>query len=112
MARKKGMAAVPRFEKSARDLFRKQKWDRNYEELSETVRKIMDSDPGDVLSLSLVKSAMQLNEAASPRARFESYLSSQQVDLVRAAAILFGGERAKVASFYAADVNEVAAKMQ
>lgn len=112
MAREKGMAAVPRFEKSARDVFRKQKWERNYEELRETVRKIMDSDPGDVLSLNLVKSAMQLNEAVSPRARFESYLSSQQVDLVRAAAILFGGERAKVASFYAADVNEVAAKMQ
>lgn len=112
MAREKGLAAVPRFEKSARDLFRKQSWKGNYDELRTTVQKIMDSAPGDVLSLNLVKSAMQLSEAASPRARFESYLSSQQVDLVRAAAILFGGERAKVASFFAAEVNEVAAKMQ
>jgi len=112
MAREKGMAAVPRFEKSARDLFREQPWLGNYEELRATVRKIMDSDPGDVLTLSEVKAAMNLSEAASPRARFESYLSSQQVDLVRAAAILFGGERAKVAGFFAADVNEVASKMQ
>jgi DNA-binding NtrC family response regulator len=112
MAREKGMTSVPRFEKSARDLFRLQSWEGNYEELRDTVRKIMDSAPGDVLSLNLVKSAMQLSEAASPRARFESYLSSQQVDLVRAAAIIFGGERSKVASFFGADVNEVAAKLQ
>jgi len=112
MAREKGMAAVPRFEKSARDLFREQPWKENYEELRATVRKIMDAGPGDVLTLNEVKSAMRINEGASPRARFESYLSSQQVDLVRAAAILFGGERAKVAGFFASDVNEVAAKMQ
>lgn len=112
MAREKGMAAVPRFEKSARELFRKQRWEGNYEELRDTVRKIMDTNPGDVLSLSLVKSVIQVSEAASPRTRFESDLSSQQIDLVRAAAILFGGERSKVASFFNADVNEVAAKLQ
>ncbi|PXA05157.1 hypothetical protein DDZ13_04135 [Coraliomargarita sinensis] len=112
MAREKGLAAVPRFEKSARDLFREQPWKGNYEELRGTVRKIMDADPGDVLSLNDVKAAMLVSEGASPRARFESYLSSQQTELVRAAAILFGAERAKVASFFASDVNEVAAKMQ
>jgi DNA-binding NtrC family response regulator len=112
MAREKGLAAVPRFEKSARDLFREQSWPGNYQELRATVQKIMDSDPGDVLTVNDLKSAMQINEGASPRARFESYLNSHQVDLVRAAAILFGGERAKVASFYASDVNDVAAKMQ
>lgn len=112
MAREKGMAAVPRFEKSARDLFRDQSWPGNYEELRATVRKIMDSGSGDVLTSKDVKSAMKVSEGASPRARFESFLSSQQIDLVRAAAILLGGERAKVASFFSADVNEVAAKMQ
>lgn len=112
MAREKGMAAVPRFEKSARDLFREQPWPDNYEELRATVRKIMDANPGDVLSLSEVKSALRISGGASPRARFESYLASQQVDLVRAAAILLGGERGKVASFFSADVNEVASKMQ
>jgi hypothetical protein len=55
---------------------------------------------------------MQVSEGASPRARFESYLSSQQTDLVRAAAIIFGGERAKVANFFGADVSEVAARLQ
>ncbi|MEO0509396.1 MAG: response regulator [Verrucomicrobiota bacterium] len=112
VVREKGLNEIPRFEKSSRDLFRQHKWEGNYEELRRTIRKIMDSDPGDVLALSVVKSVMQVTKAASPRALFESYLSSHQVDLVRAAAVLFGGERPKVASFYATDTNAVAAKMQ
>lgn len=61
MAREKGMAAVPRFKKSARELFRDQIWPGNYEELRATVRKIMDSSPGDLLTLNEVKSAMQIS---------------------------------------------------
>ena len=76
------------------------------------VRQIVDASSGDVLTLSLVKSTIQVSEAASPRTRFESYLSSQQVDLVRAVSILFGGERSKVAKFFATDVNAVSSKMQ
>ena len=72
----------------------------------------MDSNPGDVLTLNLVKSSIRLSEAASPRVRFESYLSSQQIEIVRAVDIIFGGERAKVAGFFGADVNEVSAKLQ
>jgi hypothetical protein len=72
----------------------------------------LDAEPGDVLTVRELRSAIRVNEGASPRARFESYLTSQQVDFVRAAAILFGGERAKVAGFYATDVNRVASKMQ
>ena len=112
IAREKAMPAVPRVEKSARDLFKKQSWSGNFEELRSTIGKILDSFSGDLLTVNLVKSALQSNEAASPRARFESHLSSQQVDLLRAVAILLGGERAKVASFFAADVNKVAAKLQ
>lgn len=112
LAGEKGMAAVPRLEKSARDFLREKSWEGNYEELRSTIRKLMDSEPGDVLTLDFVKSVMHMNENASPRAQFESYLSSQQVDLVRAAAILFGGARGKVADFFAADVNEVASKLQ
>lgn len=112
MAGEKGFAAVPRFEKSARDLLCQHKWEANYAELRGTVQKIMDADPGKVLSFAIVKSAMQLGQAASPRARFESHLSSHQVDLVRAAAILFGADRSKVAGFFATDLVAVASKLQ
>jgi len=112
IAREKGRPQVPRFEKAARDLFREQSWEGNYEALRNTVQKIMNTNLGDVLTLNIVKAAMHGNAGASPRARFESHLTSRQVDLVRAAAILFGGDRPKVASFFAANVNAVASKLQ
>jgi len=112
MAREKGLAVVPRFEKSARELFRKQQWKGNYAELRESVRKIMDAASGEVLAYPLVKAALQVNEGVSQRARLESFLSSQQTDIVRAAAIIFGGERGRVARFFGTDVSEISAKLQ
>jgi two-component system NtrC family response regulator len=112
IARSKGMAAVPRFEKAARDLLLKQQWEGNYDELRGVIEKMMASDPGDVLTLNIVKAALELNEAATPRAKFESYLSSQQVDFIRAAAILFGGDLAKAAKFYASDADQLSEKMK
>ncbi len=112
-AREKGLAAVPRFEKSARDLFRNHSWKRNYEELRETVYKIIDSDPGDLLTAAAVRAALQAETGASPRARFESHLSSHQVDLIRAASILLAGEHARVARFFGSDeFHKVDAKLQ
>lgn len=72
----------------------------------------MDSDPGDVLTLNIVKTALGLDEAVTPRAKFEAYLASQQVDLLRAATILFGGDRARAAKFFASDENQVNAKLK
>ncbi len=112
VAREKSLAAVPRFERSARDLFRQHKWERNFDELRATVRKIIDENPGDVITHAAVKSALKVNEGASPRARFESHLSSQQVDYLRATAILLGGDRSKTASFFGTDVNAIEAKMK
>jgi len=111
VAREKSLAAVPRFERSARDLFRQHKWERNFEELRATVRKILDDNPGDVITHAAVKSALKVNEGASPRIRFESHLSSQQIDYLRAVAILLGGDRSKTASFFGTDVNAIEGKM-
>jgi len=112
VAREKALAAVPRFERSARDLFRQHPWERNYEELRATVRKIVDQNPGDVITHAAVKSALKVAEGASPRARFESHMSSQQVDYLRAVSILLGGDRSKTASFFGTDVTTIEAKMR
>ena len=112
ITREKGRPGVPRFEKSARDHFREQSWEGNYDALRSTVQNIMNANSGDVLTLSIVKAAMHSNAGASPRARFESHLTNRQVDFIRAAAILFGGDRPKVASFFDADANAVASKLQ
>ncbi|MFT5836626.1 MAG: DNA-binding NtrC family response regulator [Candidatus Azotimanducaceae bacterium] len=112
VAREKSMASVPRFERSARDLFRQHKWERNFDELRVTVRKIVENNPGDLITHATVKSALMVSECASPRTRFESHLSSQQVDYLRAAAILCGGDRRKTASFFGTNVNAIEAKMK
>jgi len=112
IAREKSLASVPRFERSARDLFRQHTWERNYEELRAAVRKIIEDNPGDVITHAAVKSALRVEEGASPRTRFESHLSSQQVDYIRAASVLFGGDRSKTASFFGTDVTAVEAKMK
>jgi DNA-binding NtrC family response regulator len=111
-ARKRGFSAVPRFEKSARDLLRKHSWERNYEELRATIQKVVELASSGMLSAGLIKTAMQGAQAASPRTRLESHLSSHQDDLVRATSILLGGDASEVARFFRADENAVASKLQ
>ncbi|MDQ8194926.1 response regulator [Coraliomargarita sp. SDUM461004] len=112
VAREQALASVPRFERSARDLFRQHKWERNFEELRQIVRQIVEEHPGDVITHATVKSALQVTEGASQRTLFESHLSSQQVDYLRAVAILFGGDRSQTASFFGTDVISIEAKMK
>jgi len=59
-----------------------------------------------------VKSAIKVSEVASPRALMISHLSSQQTDYLRAASILFGGDRSKTASFYGTDVIRIEDKIK
>lgn len=105
--REKGLGSVSRFEASARDFLCKHTWDHNYEQLRATVREVMESAAGDVLTLAAVTSALQSTEAASPRARFEARLSRARVDYVRATSILFGGDKAKVAAFFGTDTTVI-----
>jgi len=112
VAREKSLAAVPRFERSARDLFRQHQWEHNFEELRATVRKILDDNPGDVITHAAVKSALKVSVGASPRTRLESHLSSQQIDYLRAVSILFGGDRSKTANFFDTDVTAIEDKMK
>jgi DNA-binding NtrC family response regulator len=111
VAREKSLAAVPRFERSARDLFRQHKWTRNYQELRATVRKILEDHPGDIITHAAVKSALKFNEHVSLRTRVESHLSSQKIDYLRAATILLGGDRDQTASFFGTDVNTIENQM-
>jgi DNA-binding NtrC family response regulator len=110
--REKGMSTVSRFEASARDFLSKQPWDNNYEQLRLTVRQVMESNPGEVLMLSAVTSALQSAMLASPRARFEARLSRARVDYVRATSILLGGDKAKVAAFFGTDTTVVGATLK
>lgn len=112
IAREKSLTAVPRFERSARDLFRQHPWELNHEELRTTVRKIIEDNPGDMITHAAVKSAIKVSEVASPRALVESHLSSQQIDYLRAASILFNGDRSKTASFFGTDVNRIEDKIK
>jgi DNA-binding NtrC family response regulator len=112
LAREQSLTSVPRFERSARDLFRQQKWERNYDELRATVRIIVEASPGDMISQAAVKAALEMKAGASPRERTETYLLNQQIDCVRAAVILFGGDRSKAASFYGAELSAIEAKIK
>jgi DNA-binding NtrC family response regulator len=110
--REMGLGSVSRFEASARDFLCKHSWDHNYEQLRSTVRQVMKSSPGDVLTLASVTAALQSTAVASPRARFESRLSRARVDYVRAISILLGGEKAKVAAFFGTDTTVIEATLK
>jgi two-component system NtrC family response regulator len=110
--KKRGQSTVSRFEKSAKDLLRKHPWVNNYAELRATVRKVMETSSDDVLTLAVLMAAVQSREAVTPRAQLEAHLSSARVDYVRAASILFGTERAKVASFFGVDASAIEATLQ
>jgi len=105
IAREKKLSSVPRLEKPARDLLQQQSWDGDFEALSGTVRRLTESNSGDVLTAASLSAILQTTVAATPRARFDAYLSGQQVDLVRAALIFMNGDRSKAAKFYGTDVN-------
>lgn len=62
--------------------------------------------------LSAVTAALQATTLASPRARFESRLSHTRVDYVRAASILFEGDKAKVAAFFGTDTTVIEATLK
>jgi DNA-binding NtrC family response regulator len=112
IAREKSLASVPRFERSARDLFRQHSWDGNFDELSATVHKILRDNPGDVITYAVAKSVLNASEGASPRTRFESHLSTQQVNYIRAASILLGGDHVKTARFFGTEVALIDARMK
>ena len=110
--KEKGLGSVSRFEAPAREFLSQHLWDHNYEQLRATVRQVMESSPGDVLTLAAVTAALQSNAAASPRARFEARLSGARVDYVRAASVLLGGTRAKVAAFFGTDTTVIEATLK
>lgn len=112
IASEMGVSAVSRFEAAAKEFLCQQTWDHNYEQLCATVRQVVKSASGDVLTLAGVTAALQSAVAASPRIRFEAHLSSARVDYVRAVSILLGGDKAKAASFLGTDATVIEATLK
>lgn len=110
--REKELGSVARFEASARDFLCNHVWDHNYEQLRATVRQVMETEPGDVLTLAAVTSALQSTVAASPRAHFEAHLSRARVDYVRAVSILLGSDQARIADFFGTDTTVIEATLK
>jgi DNA-binding NtrC family response regulator len=106
----KGLDAVCRFEASARDFISKHHW--NYEQLQATVRKVMDADPTDVLTLAAVTSALRSIVASSPRGRLEASLSAMRIDYVRAVLMLCGDDQAATAAFFGTDTTVIKATLK
>ena len=107
IARERRLAAVPHLERSARDVLRKHEWERNYTELSETLRKLVDHSQGDVLTLAALCAIFAGEDGASPRARVLARLSASRTDYLLAASLLHEGDRIKVASFFGADTASI-----
>ena len=112
MIREKGLGSVSRFEASAKEYLSKQSWDHNYEQLRAVVREVMESNPGDVLTLAAVMAALHANAVALPRACFEAQLSRSRVDYAQAASILFEGDKAQVAAFFGTDISVIEATLK
>ena len=110
--REKGLSTLSRFDAAAQDVLSKQPWEHNYAQLRATVRQVMDSHAADVLTDAAVDAALQVCSAASAKARFETCLSALHTDYVRAVAVLFGGDRGKVADFFGADPITTAAVLR
>ncbi|CAA6678908.1 MULTISPECIES: response regulator [unclassified Lentimonas] len=112
IVREKGLGSVSRFEAPAQEYLSKHLWDHNYEQLRGVVREVMESNPGDVLTLAAVMTALHSNTAATPRACFEAQLLSSRVDYVRAASILFEGDNTQVSAFYGTDLTVIEATLK
>ena len=110
--REKGLSTLSRFDAAAQDVLSKQPWEHNYAQLRATVRQVMDSHAADVLTDAAVNAALQVCSAASAKARFETRLSALHTDYVRAVAVLFGGDRGKVADFFGTDPITTAAVLR
>ncbi|WP_269522271.1 sigma-54-dependent transcriptional regulator [Coraliomargarita parva] len=105
-AKEKALGSVPQFENSARELFRKHTWKRNYEELRATVRKVVDLSSGGVLTRNTLQEVLHA-EGANPRAKLDAFLSNARSEIVLASSILLGGGKNRVADFFGTDVAEI-----
>jgi two-component system NtrC family response regulator len=112
IAREKSMATVPPLEGVARDLFRQYPWKRNFSELSEIIRIIIDDNQGDSISVEAVKAAIEGGRAEPLRARLKSFLEAQQTDYLRAASILCAGDRRRIAELFDTNVSTIESKME
>lgn len=107
LATERGLSTVPRFDKGGRDFLKGHHWPRNHDELYSTLRKLMEAGTPDIISHAALQSAVRSLTVASPHARFMARLSSVRVDYVRAVSVLLGGDSARVAAFFGAEVAEV-----
>ncbi len=107
IARERRLPAVPHLERAAREFLRKHAWERNYAELSETLRKLVDRAKSDVLTKAALWAICTGEDSASPRARLLASLTASRTDYLLAASLLYEGDRNKVASFFGADTASI-----
>lgn len=111
IAREKSMATVPPLEGAARDLFRQYPLKRNFEELSEITRIIIDNNQGDSISGEAVRAAIEGDRAVPLHNRLKSFLEAQQADYLRAASILCAGDRRRIAELFDTEPSTIKSKM-
>jgi len=106
-AQKRAWPSIPRIDRAARDLLRKQPWAGNFKELSDTVDRIIAANPGASIEHSDVREALKVEPAADIRSLLKTHLSGEQVDLVRAALILSESDVDEVAAVLGAQAESI-----
>ncbi|TVP78506.1 MAG: response regulator [Puniceicoccaceae bacterium] len=110
VAREKGIPTLPRLERAARDLLSQQAWKNNYEELSCIVRRLVADYSGASISVADVRAALDKDKVESTISRVNSYLKSQHLDYLRAASILFAGDRRRIGELFDLDESTIDSK--
>ncbi|MGB0414380.1 MAG: response regulator, partial [Coraliomargarita sp.] len=103
----RGLSTVPRFDKGGRDFLKTYSWPRNHDELYAALRKLMESEPPDIITNAALQSVVRSMVVASPHACFMTRLSRVRVDYVRAVSVLLGGDNTRVATFFGTEVVEI-----
>lgn len=111
VAREKSMPTVPRLESGARDQLRSYGWKGNFRELADFMRRLVETSSHESISVSDVRSVVEGTQAEPLRARLSAFLQAQEADYLRAASVLFAGDRSRIAQLFETSETAVDAKM-
>lgn len=111
VAREKFMPTVPRLESAARDQLRSYAWKGNFRELADAMRRLVEIGSDESISVSDVRTAVEGAKAEPLRAQLSAFLKAQEADYLRAASVLFAGDRSRIAQLFETSEDAVGAKM-
>lgn len=110
IAREKSMATVPRLENSARDQIGKYEWKGNFRELAEVLRRTIEENSNESISAASIRAAIKGGKAEPLPVRLRSFLEDQETDFLRAASILFAGDRKRMADLFVTEPSVIEEK--